>query len=80
MLYLAADIYAFLESVGCTYEGDRYPTGQVWLTPAFQVFFLPDPDLIDGLHWLDAAVLQDNLKDRWAGFVIPSSIPLYSRS
>jgi hypothetical protein len=39
--YLAADVYWFLEQAGCTYEGDRYPCGQAWLSPGSQVFFLP---------------------------------------
>lgn len=77
MRYLAADIYRFLEESGCTYEGDRIPNGQVWMGPGHQVFFLPDPDLIDGVHWFDAEVLDDNLKDRWLGFTIPKSIKRY---
>ena len=77
MRFLAANIYRFLEEAGCTYEGDRIPTGEAWLTPGMQVFFLPDPDLIDGVHWFDADVIVDNLKDRWVGFAIPDTMKRY---
>lgn len=77
MRYLAQDIYGFLEEVGCTYEGDRIPNGEAWITAECHVFFLPDPDFRNGAHWFDADVLDDNLKDRWAGFAIPASIRRY---
>ena len=77
MRFRPEDIYAFLLEEGCTYEGDRIPNGQAWLTPTLQVFFLPDPDFEDGEYWFDAFVLIDNLKDRWAGFEIPPTIRTY---
>lgn len=77
MRFLAADIYLLLTASGCTFEGDRIPSGEAWLTPGCQVFFLPEPDFIDDAHWFDAEVIIDNLKDRWVGFSIPDSIRRY---
>ena len=78
MRYLAAEVYRFLEECGCTYEGDRYPTGQAWLSPGRHVFFLPDADQdADGTHWFDADVIDDNLKDRWLPLAISAHLPRY---
>ncbi len=78
MRYLAADVYWFLDHAGCIYEGDRYPSGQAWLSPGSQVFFLPDPDEDeDGIHWFDADVIDDNLKDRWLPLDVRASVRRY---
>ncbi len=56
-------------------RGDRYPCGQAWLSPGSQVFFLPDPDEdAHGVHWFDAFVIEDNLKDRWLPLDIAATV------
>jgi hypothetical protein len=75
--YRAADVYTFLKGLGCTFDGERYPHGSVWLAPGEQVFFLPDPDVTEGESWFDADVLNDNLKDRWVGFKVPLPLATY---
>jgi hypothetical protein len=69
--YRATDVYTFLTDLGCSFDGERYPHGQVWLAPGEYVFFRPDPDQEDGNLWFDAEVPDDNLKDRWVGFKVP---------
>jgi hypothetical protein len=69
--YRATDVYTYLAGLGCSFDGERYPHGQVWLAPGEQVFFLPDPDRQGGELWFDAEVPDDNLKDRWVGFKVP---------
>jgi hypothetical protein len=75
--YHATDVYTFLKGLGCSFDGERYPHGQIWLAPGDQIFILPDPDKDSGEHWLDAEVLDDNLKDRWVGFKIPLPLTRY---
>ena len=78
MRYRATDVYAFLLAAGCTFDGDRYPHGETWLSPGMQVFFLPDPDPVDGDGWFNADVLDDNLKDRWTGLTVPLPLRRYA--
>lgn len=77
MRYSAADVWTFLIGLGCSYDGERYPHGAIWIAPGDQVFMLPDPDDIDGQLWFDADVLNDNLKDRWVGFRVPLPLTQY---
>ncbi len=73
----AREVYAHLVDVGCVFDGERYPHGEVWLTPGMQVFFLPDPDPDGEGGWFDAEVLDDNLKDRWSGLTVPLPLRRY---
>jgi hypothetical protein len=67
--YRADDLYRLLEESGCIPDGERYPCGEVWVSPQGQVFLLPDPDEdAAGERWFDADVIDDNLKDRWLQF------------
>ena len=74
MRFLAADIYRCRKKLDALTRETVSRTGEAWLTPSLQVFFLPDPDLINGIHWFDAEVIVDNLKDRWVGFEIPAAV------
>ncbi len=65
MRYRAEDVYEYLLSIGCTFEGDRYPIGQGWLTHNQHVFLLPDPVAHDGGTWFDADTIDVVLTDRW---------------
>lgn len=78
MYFLAADLIKFLEDQGCEFVGDEFTLGQGWTSPKGQTFALPHPDLINGLHWFDADVIEDNFRDRWLGYTIPLGIARYS--
>lgn len=43
-----------LAELGCVYESERYPHGEVWLAAGAQPFFLPDPVEEDGALWFTA--------------------------
>jgi len=76
--YRAVDVITYLKGLGCEYDGERYPHGQIWIAPGDQVFMLPDPDLDDDDRWFDAEVINDNLKDRWVGFKTPLPLKQYA--
>lgn len=80
MRYRASDVYTYLLGQRCSFDGERYPHGQIWTAPGDQIFIMPDPDEIEGQLWFDAEVLDDNLKDRWVGFTVPLPIRRYQNS
>lgn len=73
MRYRAVDLYAFLIVRGCARrEPDGYRTGDFGTTRDSQVFLIPHPDLeAAGVTWLDADVLDENLRGRWIGLPVP---------
>lgn len=71
--YREADVLRFLEGVGCSFEGDRYPRGMGWITRDEMPFTLPDAE--DG--WLDADVVDLILADRWV-WTGPSRLRRYA--
>ena len=65
MRYRADDLYKYLLSIGCTFEGDRFPIGEGWLTHNQHIFVLPTPTIEAGVRWFDADVVDAILTDRW---------------
>lgn len=77
MRYKTADVYRHLFKIGCTFDGERFPNGSIWIGPGEQIFMIPSPDDIDGQLYFDADVLDDIFKDRWLGIMIPLPIARY---
>jgi hypothetical protein len=78
LYFLAADLLAFLEAEGCEYLGDEFTLGQGWMTAKGQTFALSTPDEINGLHWFEVEVIEDNFTSRWLGYPIPLAVRRYT--
>lgn len=66
--YAEQDVYQFLTQHGCTFEGDRYPTGSGWFAPDGMEFTIPLP--VGG--FFDADIIDRILSDRWIWRGLPN--------